>query len=93
MPRRIFTCENCHSLMFEEEPKYYVCPTCGCTYQYNKHERAWIFYDNGEINEDDEDYEDYYGGEDYLGRPAVCTGCGSDMYPDCQYSCNRFDDD
>lgn len=34
---------------------------------------------------------EFYEFEDADGRPVSCSGCGGE-WPDCKYSCERFDD-
>lgn len=77
--RKVFRCEDCDTLMEKVNENRWECPECDSAYV--KIKRGWVF-----LSSDDDDDEDGFG------RPKVCTGCGSDMYPDCSYSCKLFDD-
>lgn len=70
-------CESCGAIMDRHDEDTFICPDCGCSYYYDDNFGSWEFYDPME--------EGWH--EDTMSRPKVCTGCGSDMYPDCQYSC------
>lgn len=86
---KIVTCPECGG-RFKEIPDargYYRCSVCQ-SYE------AYLM--NGQVNfvsrfgdmDDEETFMDM-GLDD---RPPVCTGCGSDCYPDCRDSCSFFDD-
>ena len=91
MSNKRFKIINCPSCGQPMSPKYgdpgcYECETC-CRYE--------AVLDNGTINFCDMD--EYNNTEEIIGgyfdeRPPECTGCGSDMYPDCRNSCSFFDD-
>lgn len=70
-------CERCGGLMERIDEDTFTCSNCGCSYEYDDKFFGWNFYDPSE-----------YGWQaENVNRPQICTGCGSDMYPDCQYSC------
>lgn len=74
------TCLECGTVMNREDYDTFRCPECDSVFSYEGDD--WEFFSG--IPE-----EGSYG---YLdSRPKQCTGCGSDMYPDCQYSCKLFD--
>lgn len=88
-----FYCESCGEEMdieYNADAKivYLTCPNCSgrAVIMDNKY-----YFDNPDEEEDaEEGFEPWH--HPLLDRPKVCTGCGSDMYPDCQESCKYFDD-
>lgn len=81
-------CPNCCSDLEHIRGTLYICPCCGTNVTYDTKKEIFDWYIPLDDDEDeDDDYDDYCGD-----RPRCCTGCGSDMWPDCQYSCKLFDD-
>lgn len=76
-------CEDCGERVSWVDSETYICDDCGS--YYSLEDGNWVFYSVKEEDCDDE------WGSDIPSRPQVCTGCGSDMWPDCQYSCKLFD--
>lgn len=84
----VATCEHCGSKMTRIDFDNYSCDTCGSDYEFDNFVNEWVFHDVDDIFANSE-YSINYA---YNNRPAACTGCGSDMYPDCQYSCKLMSD-
>lgn len=70
-------CFNCNITMERLDEDTFECPDCGGRFFYDDNINDWDFFDPN----------DGMWQGDTMSRPKVCTGCGSDMYPDCQYSC------
>lgn len=73
-------CNDCGASVVRINAELYRCPECGCEWTYEDDE--WWFHSQ---------MDDEWADINAISRPAACTGCGSDMWPDCQYSCKLFD--
>lgn len=84
---KIPTCPECGADMDQDNDTEWSCPTC-------VYHRAYVDED-GRLNyfTDWDLYDDMVKPAMTLdNRPPVCTGCGSDNWPECQYACELFDD-
>lgn len=84
--KMVATCENCGSKMRKHDCDTFICDDCGSSYDYNDDFDEWEFHDVEDV-EYSTGYINFYKNAEKTGK---CKGCPSDMYPECQLTCNLF---